>query len=76
MHKASDSFINSKAIIILLEESEIKTEEGAFHIGYDYPVTLVSVTCKAARDFQNPLWTTLEWSGIQCHTPKTYALKL
>lgn len=51
MHKASDSFINSKAIVILLEESETKTEEGAFHMSYDYPVTLVSITCNAARDF-------------------------
>lgn len=48
MHKASESFNNSKAIS-LLEEPEIKTEEGAFHMGYDNPVTLVSITCNAAR---------------------------
>lgn len=45
------SFINSKVKISLLEESEIKTEEGAFHMGYDYPVTLVGVTYNAARNF-------------------------
>lgn len=47
MHKASDSFINSNAIISLLEESEIKTEEGAFHMCYGYHVTLLSVTYNA-----------------------------
>lgn len=62
MHKASDSFNNSKAIM-LLEEPEIETEEGAFHMGYDNPITLVRVTCNAART-SRACCTTLEQAGI------------